>query len=73
METFERVTLPNGDWFASMNAFKAVLNWAGAHGYNLTVADQIEDDTELYGLIVRHALRDVYIVPWVIAAPGLRA
>lgn len=41
--------------------------------YAVTIPGQMNGDTELYGAIIRHGLRDVYVIPDVLERLTLEA
>ena len=44
-----------------------MIAWASNQGYTITVFGSLEDDADLYGAVVRHGLRDVYVIPVVVS------
>jgi hypothetical protein len=70
---FDYAVLPNGDWFVGMQGTEALLDWASRQGYTVTVPEQISDESQLYAMIVRHGLRDVYVIPEVLECDSVKA
>jgi hypothetical protein len=71
--TFEKTVLSNGDWFVDIELFDEVLKFAAENEYNVTFPSFADEDSDLYGILVRHTLKDVYVVPSVIALPSATA
>ena len=63
---FKYTALPNGDWFVLPEAFEGMIAWASGQGYAITILAGLEEDADLYGAVVRHGLRDVYVIPAVL-------
>jgi hypothetical protein len=64
---FKYAALPNGDWFVLPEAFEGMIAWASSQGYAITILSGLGDDADLYGAVVRHGLRDVYVIPAVLS------
>jgi hypothetical protein len=73
MTDFKYAVLPNGDWFVSGDELEALIAWAGINEFLMTIPGAIDDDTELYGAIIRYGLRDVYIIPEVLERQMMKA
>lgn len=67
------MVLSNGDWFVSGDELEAVIAWAGTNGLLMTIPSALDDETEIYGAIVRYGLRDVYIIPEVLGYQTMQA
>ncbi len=73
MTDFKYAVLPNGDWFVSGDELEALIAWAGINEFLMTIPGALDDDTELYGAIIRYGLRDVYIIPEVLGRQMMKA
>lgn len=56
-----------------IEGFESVLEFASENGYNITLPSKADDDSDLYGLLVRHKLKDVYVIPDVIEPDAVEA
>ena len=72
MTDFDYAVLPNGDWFVGMQGTEALLDWASSQGYTVTIPGQMSDESELYAMIVRHGLHDVYVIPEVLEGDSVK-
>jgi hypothetical protein len=56
-----------------IEGFESVLEFASENGYSITLPSKADDDSDLYGLLVRHKLKDVYEVLDVIEPDAVEA